>query len=262
MTEIADPVAEIAVRARTVRFLHVGRILHGDTWRMDRHAHPRCYELLLFYSGRHSARIGEETICSGTGGAVLYPPQCVHAERVLTSDTEWTFVSFEWASAPAGLPLRMSDPSGRTRTLGDWLIEEDRQMRPGRQAVKDAILAQMLIQMLAPPVALDPIVQRVREHMRAHLAEPLNLDGLARHARLSKFHFLRTYRKLAGRTPMDDLRALRLARARELVMTTSLPLKAIAPRCGLGDGHALSRLFRRHFGRSPIAFRAVTRGTE
>ncbi len=54
---------------------------------------------------------------------------------------------------------------------------------------------------------------------------------------------------------MADLRALRLEHARELLFTTGLPLKAIARRCGLGDEHALSRLFRRHLRASPSELR-------
>jgi AraC-like DNA-binding protein len=42
----------------------------------------------------------------------------------------------------------------------------------------------------------------------------------------------------------------------ELLLTTGLPLKAIAPRCGLADVYTLSRLFHKQFGASPSAFRA------
>jgi transcriptional regulator GlxA family with amidase domain len=68
---------------------------------------------------------------------------------------------------------------------------------------------------------------------------------------MSKFHFSRRYRQLTGLTPMEDLRQLRLEAARDLLLTTDLPLKAIAPRTGLGDEYHLSRLFRRAFGIAP-----------
>jgi transcriptional regulator GlxA family with amidase domain len=60
---------------------------------------------------------------------------------------------------------------------------------------------------------------------------------------------------LTGLTPMEDLRQLRLEAARDLLLTTDLPLKAIAPRTGLGDEYHLSRLFRRAFGIAPGALR-------
>lgn len=256
VARIAHPVADIAVQTREVRFQHIGRIATRDEWRIASHAHPRCYELLVIYSGRHRAQIGRETVLSDAGCALLYPPKCIHSERTLAAQTEWAYASFEWPSAPPDLPIRLTDTTGRVRMMADWLLAEERLMQPARQEVRNAILAQMLIQLLTPPPTLHPLVQRVREHMSARLAERVSLDDLARHARLSKFHFLRTYRKLAGKTPMDDLRDLRLARAREIILTTSLPLKTVSSRCGLGDGHALSRLFRRHFGRPPRALRA------
>ncbi len=256
VAKIAHPVADIAAQTRGVRFQHIGRLITRDGWRIASHAHPRCYELLVIYSGRHRAQIGREAVLSEAGGALLYPPKCIHSERTLGPHTEWAYASFEWPSAPPDLPTRLTDTTGRARMMGDWLLAEERLMQPARQEIRNAILAQMLIQLITPPPTLHPLVQRVREHMSARLAERVSLDDLARHARLSKYHFLRTYRKLAGKTPMDDLRDLRLARAREIILTTSLPLKTVSSRCGLGDGHALSRLFRRHCGRPPRSLRA------
>jgi transcriptional regulator GlxA family with amidase domain len=46
---------------------------------------------------------------------------------------------------------------------------------------------------------------------------------------------------------MEDVRMIRLEAARNLLLTTNLPLKAIAPRVGLGSEYHLSRLLRRHF---------------
>jgi len=72
---------------------------------------------------------------------------------------------------------------------------------------------------------------------------------------MSKFAFVRKFRRLRGRTPMEELRLLRLDRARTLLLTTSLPVKAIAPEVGIGDEYQLSKLFRRHFNLAPSQLR-------
>jgi AraC family transcriptional regulator len=102
----------------------------------------------------------------------------------------------------------------------------------------------------------DDLVRRTREFFQARLAEPLRLEEVARQAHCSKFHFVRLYRKRTGRTPMEELRIMRLEHARELLLTTGLPLKAIAPRCGLTDEYVLSRSFHKQFGTPPSAFRS------
>ena len=72
---------------------------------------------------------------------------------------------------------------------------------------------------------------------------------------MSKYHFLRRYKDLAGRTPIQDLTAIRMDHARKLIQTTSLPLKKIACMSGLGNEYHLSRLFRRHLNTAPSQFR-------
>jgi transcriptional regulator GlxA family with amidase domain len=54
---------------------------------------------------------------------------------------------------------------------------------------------------------------------------------------------------------MRDLQLLRVESAKQLILTTDLPLKAIAPLAGLGDEYRLSRVFRRHLGLPPGALR-------
>ena len=78
---------------------------------------------------------------------------------------------------------------------------------------------------------------------------------LACQACVSKYHFLRTYKVLTGRTPMEDVRIIRANAARTLILSTALPLKDIAPRTGLGNEYAMSRIFRHYFNMPPGAWR-------
>ena len=75
---------------------------------------------------------------------------------------------------------------------------------------------------------------------------------------MTKYHFLRRYRALTGKTPMEDVRAIRLDFARNLILTTDLPLKLIAVQAGLGDAYQLSRLFRKHLNLAPSALRRAS----
>src|ERR1700761_1067852 len=46
-------------------------------------------------------------------------------------------------------------------------------------------------------------VQRAVDHIAHRLDEALELDGLARHACLSRFHFHRVFRGMTGEAPME-----------------------------------------------------------
>ena len=64
-------------------------------------------------------------------------------------------------------------------------------------------------------------VERAVEFMRAHLADPLALEVLARVALLSPYHFHRVFRLVTGIPPGQFLTALRMAEAKRLLLTTS-----------------------------------------
>ena len=99
----------------------------------------------------------------------------------------------------------------------------------------------------------------VRQYVQQHMAQPLTVDLLARHAGMSKFHFIRRYRQLTGRSPMADVRLIRVQQARALILSSGQPLKAVAPLVGLGTEAALYRLFRRYLHITPGQLRRMVR---
>ena len=95
----------------------------------------------------------------------------------------------------------------------------------------------------------------VRDHMRTRFADKLSLADVARHAGMSRFAFVRKFKRLSGRTPMEELRQIRLHEARNLILSRDLPMKAVAAEVGIGDEYQLSKQFRRQFGVSPSRIR-------
>jgi transcriptional regulator GlxA family with amidase domain len=92
------------------------------------------------------------------------------------------------------------------------------------------------------------MVRTVLAFIREHLSEHFTLDDLAAQAKMSKFYFARAYRSLTGLSPMDHARLIRLEAARELLLSTNLPLKSIAPQVGFASEFHLSRLLRTRLG--------------
>ncbi len=99
------------------------------------------------------------------------------------------------------------------------------------------------------------IVNRLTDYLKRHLAEPLSVADLARVAGYSRCHFTRLFTRLAGVSPAEFLRQLRLDHALRLLQTERLPIKAIAARCGFADSSHFCKAFRQHCGMSPHAFR-------
>jgi AraC family transcriptional regulator len=86
--------------------------------------------------------------------------------------------------------------------------------------------------------------------------EPLALADLAHEAGMSRYHFLRTFRQVAGMTPHQLVLRTRLHRAAVRLRTSHESISTIAFDAGFGDLSTFNRRFRRLMGCSPGAWRA------
>jgi AraC-like DNA-binding protein len=102
-------------------------------------------------------------------------------------------------------------------------------------------------------------VIQVREYIDRHYARPLTVSRLARLAGLSPYHFIRAFRAHTGQTPHQYLRARRIERAKELLVTTPMPVTEICDAVGFHSLGSFSSLFRKLTGETPAAFRAARR---
>jgi AraC-like DNA-binding protein len=240
------------------RFLSIGHLLPWAGWKMDAHFHPFHHELIVVIAGRLGVEINGQTIEAGPGEVLWYPQNVSHREWTeRKTPVESFFIGFEYPGLPLPTVLHESDNQGRIQALARWLYaERETRAASAPSSVENAFLQAILAEYHRLTLRQEnSLVARVRAYMRQRLASPISLDDLANHAGMSKFHFIRQYKELTGRTPMRDLQHLRIQVARDLLLTTNLPLKEISPRSGLGDEYHLSRLFRSHFNTPPGTLR-------
>lgn len=132
---------------------------------------------------------------------------------------------------------------------------------PGWELAAEGWLMQVLIRLARSYAALDhPAahaalrLSAVAAHIERHLADPLDQDGLARLAHLSRPTLQRLFAAAFGMPVMRHVRTLRLARARELIAGGASAAEA-ARRTGFADPSYFCRAFRRELGRTPGACR-------
>jgi AraC-like DNA-binding protein len=91
--------------------------------------------------------------------------------------------------------------------------------------------------------------------MAARSAAPHKLTGLASMARMSPYHFLRSFRAVTGVTPHQWLLRARLRAAAERLAASREPVTRIAFDVGFEDLSNFTRSFRAEFGASPRQYR-------
>jgi AraC family transcriptional regulator len=101
------------------------------------------------------------------------------------------------------------------------------------------------------------IVEAIR-FIESDVARPLQLQDLAAIAGMSKYHFLRVFRRLVGMTPYQYLISARMRRAALELASTRRPVLAIALDSGFGDLSTFNNRFRGTFGATPTKYRTST----
>ncbi len=109
-------------------------------------------------------------------------------------------------------------------------------------------------------------VEDVMAFVSEHLGEPVSLDMLAQKTGMSRSHLSRCFRRVAGQPLRSWVQNLRLARAKELLVTSrGASLTQVALDAGFYDLPHFDKVFRQRFGVSPSEFvrrAASVRGEE
>jgi transcriptional regulator GlxA family with amidase domain len=109
------------------------------------------------------------------------------------------------------------------------------------------------------PAAAGSGTEQTRAWALDRLAEPVGLEDMAAHARMSVRTFTRRFRDETGLSASRWLVQQRVALARRLLESTDLAVEAVARRSGLGSATALRQHLHAAIGVAPSAYRRTFR---
>lgn len=102
-------------------------------------------------------------------------------------------------------------------------------------------------------------IGEVLRYIELHAWDAVDLAALSRVAAMSKYHFLRTFRRTVGMTPYQFVLSVRMRRAAVRLATSAEPVSVIALDIGFGDLSTFNRRFKDVFGMTPMAYRGCER---
>ncbi|MCY1006818.1 helix-turn-helix domain-containing protein [Nannocystis pusilla] len=109
-----------------------------------------------------------------------------------------------------------------------------------------------------PPTSTSSLAPLL-DWMNRHLRDELTLPTLARRARMSTRTLSRRFREQTGTTPLKWVLTARIARAQQLLESTSLSLEEIAGDVGFAAASTLRNRFAQVMGASPMTYRKLFR---
>jgi AraC-like DNA-binding protein len=87
-----------------------------------------------------------------------------------------------------------------------------------------------------------------------HYAESIELNNIADEAYFSKFHFIRLFKSIYGKTPHHYLTSVRMENARKLLIS-GISVSDVCFSVGFDSVTSFSGLFKKITGQTPSAFR-------
>jgi AraC family transcriptional regulator len=106
-------------------------------------------------------------------------------------------------------------------------------------------------------------IRRVSEAIRfisANLDHVLSLETLASYTRMSRFGFVRCFKRITGSTPHAYIRRKRICEAAVRLRTARQPIADVALDVGFADLSTFNAAFRDIMGRTPSAYRQSRSG--
>ncbi|PKO17850.1 MAG: hypothetical protein CVU39_05035 [Chloroflexi bacterium HGW-Chloroflexi-10] len=104
-------------------------------------------------------------------------------------------------------------------------------------------------------ISQEEIVERIDAYMRRNLHRNINRKQLAEVVHLSPSHLARVFKQLTGKTLTDRLVELRISRAKQLLLESTLSVSEISLQIGYTSFSHFSHIFRVHVDISPGDYR-------
>jgi AraC-like DNA-binding protein len=221
--------------------------------------------------------IGKKVFRFLPGDLTISPPGVVTVYDLPKGGAHWC-IHFEAVAPIAGdlgfrMPLHLS-PGSRRGYFEDRFraISETLRPRDGRRAgIKlaaanaGAQLQQLLLLMAQQPFddekkgranrRSDQVLEAIRLKLELEFQQPLDVATIAAASGLSRNFFAARFRERFGMTVDGYLLHLRMEMAKNLLLSTSRPIKEIAYDCGIPDSNYFNKQFRRATGTSPSQYR-------
>ncbi|SDZ50801.1 AraC family transcriptional regulator [Herbiconiux ginsengi] len=163
---------------------------------------------------------------------------------------------------PTRIALSLRAVDRITAMLDEIVGSLERDQSPARLLATAGMAWRMLTQLAVDrrlPEQGEPL-ERAMRYLEERVDGTIRVPELAALVGVSSSHLSALFREATGGGVLAHHTALKMARARRLLDTTTLPVAEVGREVGMNDQFYFSRQFRRTHGVSPSAYRAQRKG--
>lgn len=143
----------------------------------------------------------------------------------------------------------------------EWKFITIQHIMDGRQRIEELQRALMEVCHMLENSRTEKqeIALRAIAYMQVHYNEQITLETIAENCGLSPSYFSRKFKEQTGENYIETLADIRIREAQKLLSTTNLPVMEIVEKVGYCDEKHFRKLFLKHAGVTPTAYRKSIR---
>ncbi len=97
----------------------------------------------------------------------------------------------------------------------------------------------------------DTCIKHTIAYIRSHFGAKLTIDELASYSGLSKYYFMREFKKMTGDSPIVFINKIRCESAKKMLKNGAYSVKETADKCGFESVSYFCKTFKKHTGQTP-----------
>jgi AraC family transcriptional regulator len=253
------------VRCRAFAGLTLTETRHPPGAHVPRHCHENAY-FCLIRRGTYREEFGGRQRSCGPRMLAFHPPEEVHAEHidgeeVRSFNLEITPSWLKSVTGAASLDQPFDCRGGPLVGLAARLLDEFEHPDASSPLIIEGLTLELL-GLCARQTRGGPAVPRwllrVRDLLTERCTAAFTLAGLAAEAGVHPGYLAGAFRRHFGCTLGAYVRRQRVALACRHLTDSDAPLADVALRAGFADQSHFTRVFKRHTGLTPAAYRRIT----
>ena len=248
-----------------------GHFYAEPDYKVSRESHDS-YLFMYTLSGCGTVQSDNISVMLPVGSAVIIDCHKNHSYAVCADGWEFLWMHIKGSAVsvffdmlyPSGVfPINISSP-GEFAAKTEELIYKTGETDMLSTALLSASLHELFCALIADSIKTEQeksrgryseYVERAVELIRQKFSQVITMDDIISGIPVSKFHFIRVFRRIMGTTPYNYLTNYRINSAKFLLRTTDMPVSEIADKCGFSDTSNFIVQFKKHTSQSPLRYR-------
>jgi len=231
--------------------------LSTTSYRYHQHSH-RYWEITYYYNGNGVNIAGGVEYPFSDGTILCIPPHLLHEDRSEDGYCNIFFMveSFNFHSAT---PIVAHDNADKDFLyILKQLFKEYYCDKPSKKNILNALLNTLYeyLMNLFGSKSSNVYINTVQRALVENLSNPyFTLQNALADVPINPDYFRRQFKAYVGMSPGEYQQSLRISQAKQMLVTSTFPLKDICLLCGYEDPYYFSRIFKKVTGLSPREYR-------